>query len=40
MSEANVGSMAVESEPSGQYSVVLLQQRGSLTTRHLTWKCG
>ena len=44
MSETDVGGMAVEVEPPGQYSATLLmydgqQQRGSLTELCLTWKC-
>ena len=44
MPEADVGHMAVEAEPSHQYTVTVLlcdrwQQRGSQTEWHLTWKC-
>ena len=43
-SEADVGGMAIEVEPSHQYCYILLpcdrwQQKGSLTEWHLTWKC-
>jgi len=45
-SEADVGGMAVEDEPShpiSHYTLLLCdrwQQRGVLTPWHLTWKCG
>ena len=41
--QADAGGMAVEVEPSNQYSILFprdrWQQSGSLTEWHLTWKC-